>query len=106
MRISARIGTLHPSITALIASSHPWTSRPFCTIGWVVFLQVGLVRCETFRFGVTLSPVKWAAIALILALQAYLVLVASERPATGDGKDASLTQLVPVGALQSRTPPA
>jgi multidrug transporter EmrE-like cation transporter len=52
------------------------------TIGWVVFLQVGLVLYERLRFDVTLSPVKWMAIALILGLQAYLVLVPNERPAT------------------------
>jgi multidrug transporter EmrE-like cation transporter len=51
------------------------------TIGWVVFLQVGLVFYEQFRFGATLSPVKWAAIALILCLQTYLVLIPTERPA-------------------------
>jgi hypothetical protein len=49
------------------------------TIGWVVFLQVGLVLYERFRYGATLSPAKWAAIALILALQAYLVLAPNER---------------------------
>jgi multidrug transporter EmrE-like cation transporter len=48
------------------------------TIGWVVFLQVGLLLYERFRYGTTLSPQKWAAILLILALQAYLVLVPNE----------------------------
>jgi multidrug transporter EmrE-like cation transporter len=51
------------------------------TIGWVVFLQVGLVLYERLRYGVTLSPAKWAAIALILALQAYLVLVPNDQGA-------------------------
>lgn len=44
------------------------------TIGWVVFLQVGLLLYERLRYGTELPPMKWAAIALILALQAYLVL--------------------------------
>ena len=48
------------------------------TIGWVVFLQVGLVLYERFRYGATLSPAKWAVIVLILALQAYLVLVPND----------------------------
>ncbi|MDQ3225123.1 MAG: hypothetical protein M3Q50_00640 [Chloroflexota bacterium] len=48
------------------------------TIGWVVFLQVGLLLYERLRYGVTLSPAKWAAIAVILALQAFLVLIPNE----------------------------
>jgi multidrug transporter EmrE-like cation transporter len=52
------------------------------TIGWVVFLQVGLVLYERFRFGATLSPAKWAAIILILALQAYLVLAPNDSSAS------------------------
>lgn len=45
------------------------------TIGWVVFLQVGLLLYERVRYGASLPPLKWAAIVLILTLQAYLVLV-------------------------------
>lgn len=48
------------------------------TIGWIVLLQVGLVALDRFHYGVTLSPQKWAAIAIILALQAYLVLGVTE----------------------------
>lgn len=44
------------------------------TIGWVVFLQVGLLVYERVRYGTELAPQKWAAIALVLLLQAYLVL--------------------------------
>jgi hypothetical protein len=44
------------------------------TLGWVVFLQVGLLLIDHFRYGVTLPPGKWLAIGLILALQSYLVL--------------------------------
>ena len=44
------------------------------TMGWIVFLQVGLLLVDTLRYGVTFPPGKWAAIAVILALQAYLVL--------------------------------
>ncbi|MBA2597698.1 MAG: hypothetical protein H0V00_13830, partial [Chloroflexia bacterium] len=33
---------------------------------------------ERLRYGVTLSPAKWAAIAVILALQAFLVLIPNE----------------------------
>jgi hypothetical protein len=41
------------------------------TIGWVVLLQVGVVALDRLH-GVAIPPSKMAAIALILALQAYL----------------------------------
>jgi hypothetical protein len=44
------------------------------TIGWVVFLQVGLLLVDRFRYGVDIESTKWLAVALILLLQAYLVL--------------------------------
>lgn len=44
------------------------------TMGWIVFLQVGLLLIDTARYGVTFPPGKWAAIGVILVLQAYLVL--------------------------------
>lgn len=51
------------------------------TIGWVVFLQVGLLLYERLRYDASLPPLKWAAIVLILVLQAYLVLAPNERTA-------------------------
>jgi hypothetical protein len=44
------------------------------TMGWIVFLQVGLLLIDSLRYGVTFPPGKWLAIGLILGLQAYLVL--------------------------------
>jgi hypothetical protein len=44
------------------------------TMGWIVFLQVGLLVVDSVRYGVTFPPGKWAAIGVIVALQAYLVL--------------------------------
>ena len=66
------------------ASSLRTAELSIVTIGWVVFLQVGLVLYERFRFGATLSPAKWAAIVLILALQSYLVLVPNDSAASED----------------------
>ena len=60
------------------------------TIGWVVFLQVGLLLYERVRYGAELPPMKWAAIALILALQAYLVLAPNDA-----GKVAATAQVLP-----------
>jgi hypothetical protein len=44
------------------------------TIGWVVFLQVGLLVVDRFVYGVSFGWDKWVAIVLIIVLQAYLVL--------------------------------
>jgi len=63
----------------LYAHSLQTAELSLVTIGWVVFLQVGLVLYERFRYGASLSPAKWAAILIILALQAYLVLVPNEQ---------------------------
>jgi multidrug transporter EmrE-like cation transporter len=71
------------------------------TIGWVVFLQVGLLLYERVRYGASLPPLKWVAIVLILALQAYLVLMPNEttsRPAvaqsTGEEAEVSVVSEV------------
>jgi multidrug transporter EmrE-like cation transporter len=72
------------------ASSLRTAELSIVTIGWVVFLQVGLVLYERFRFGATLSPAKWAAIVLILALQTYLVLAPNDS-GEGDGTAMPLT---------------
>jgi multidrug transporter EmrE-like cation transporter len=72
------------------ASSLRTAELSIVTIGWVVFLQVGLVLYERFRYGATLSPAKWAAIVLILALQAYLVLV----PNTSGGEETTMSPAV------------
>ena len=61
------------------------------TIGWVVFLQVGLLLYERVRYGTELPPLKWAAIGLILALQAYLVLAPNHA-----GRAAESAQSVPL----------
>ncbi len=44
------------------------------TFGWIVFLQVGLLVYERVRYDVELPPAKWAAIVVIMLLQAYLIL--------------------------------
>ena len=44
------------------------------TFGWIVSLQVGLLLFERIRYAVALPQGKWLAIAVILLLQAYLVL--------------------------------
>jgi hypothetical protein len=59
---------------AVYAASLRVAELSVVTFGWIVFLQVGLLLYERLRYGVELPPGKWAAIAAILALQAYLIL--------------------------------
>ena len=59
---------------AVYAYSLQYAELSLVTFGWIVFLQVGLLVYERLRYDVTLPPTKWAAIVLILALQAYLIL--------------------------------
>ncbi len=53
------------------------------TLGWVVILQVGVVLLDRFKYGQTVPRGHWLAVVLILAAQAYLILVPTT-PATAD----------------------
>ena len=59
---------------AVYAASLHVAELSVVTLGWVVFLQVGLLVIDTIRYGVSFPPQKWAAIVAILLLQAFLVL--------------------------------
>ncbi|MBA3852418.1 MAG: hypothetical protein H0X59_08660 [Chloroflexi bacterium] len=59
---------------AVYAASLRVAELSVVTFGWIVFLQVGLLVLDRVRYGVELPPGKWVAIAVILVLQAYLVL--------------------------------
>jgi multidrug transporter EmrE-like cation transporter len=72
------------ALFAFYANSLKTAELSIVTIGWVVFLQVGLVLYERFRYGATLAPAKWIAILLILAMQAYLVLVPNKSSGNPD----------------------
>jgi multidrug transporter EmrE-like cation transporter len=67
---------------AFYATSLKTAELSMVTIGWVVFLQVGLVLYERARYGASLPPLKWVIVVLILTLQAYLIL-------TPNGSDSS-----------------
>src|SRR5689334_22271593 len=73
---------------AFYATSLKTAELSIVSIGWVVFLQVGLVLYERFRYGASLPPGKWLAIVLILTLQAYLVLTPNESGGTGISREA------------------
>ena len=59
---------------AVYAASLHVAELSIVTLGWIVFLQVGLLVIDSVRYGVTFPRGKWLAIALILVLQIYLVL--------------------------------
>ena len=59
---------------AVYATSLKTAELSVVTMGWVVLLQVGLILIDRFRYDVSMSPEKWAAIVVILLLQAYLIL--------------------------------
>jgi hypothetical protein len=60
------------------------------TFGWIIGVQAGVMIIERVRYGVELPTGTWVAIALIIGLQAYLIL----GPAVGGEAGA------PVEALQ------
>jgi hypothetical protein len=59
---------------AVYAASLHVAELSIVTLGWIVFLQVGLLAIDSVRYGVTFPRGKWLAIALILVLQIYLEL--------------------------------
>lgn len=59
---------------AVYAASLKVAELSTVTFGWIVLLQVGIVLLDTQRYGLHLPPGKWAAIAGLLLLQAYLIL--------------------------------
>jgi multidrug transporter EmrE-like cation transporter len=65
----------------LYAGSLRFAELSTVTLGWIVFLQVGILLYERLRFAVDLSPDKWFTIAAILVLQVYLVLAPGSGPA-------------------------
>lgn len=60
------------------------------TIGWVIFLQAGLIAMDRVRYQVEMPPRRWAAVIAVLALQVYLVLGGSGHrfPTTPDASGA------------------
>lgn len=59
------------------ASSLQYAELALVTLGWVVVLQVGVLLLDRYRYGQTFGPDKWAAVAVIIAAQAYLLVASS-----------------------------
>ena len=59
---------------AVYAASLHVAELSVVTLGWVVFLQVGLLVIDSVHYGVSYPLTKWLAVAGVLLLQAFLVL--------------------------------
>ena len=64
------------------ASALQYAELALVTLGWIVMLQVGLLLLDRFRYGVEMPTGKWVALAIILAAQAYLLMVPSSATTT------------------------
>ncbi len=45
------------------------------TVAWIVLLQVALLMIDRFYYGVDVAASKWLAVAIILSLEAFIILV-------------------------------
>jgi hypothetical protein len=72
------------------------------TLGWVVVLQIGVVLLDRFRYGTAIPAGRWIAVAVILAAEAYLIVM----PAlgTGPGREAAAPAAPPGPPLRSAAP--
>lgn len=76
------------------ASSLQYAELAPVTLGWVVLLQVGVVLLDRYRYGTPVSRGQWAAVAIVLAAQAYLVLAPAGTAEAPDPRDG---QALPTG---------
>lgn len=68
---------------AVLAFSLRVAELSIVTFGWIIFLQVGLLLLDRLRYGVMLPNGKWVAVAIILVLQAYLILAPNLKSESG-----------------------
>jgi hypothetical protein len=77
------------------------------TIGWIVFLQVGLLALDALHYGVAMPRGKLLAVGVIIALQVYLVLApngdASEERAVTTSPPSFPTQVTGIQPEQIAT---
>jgi len=65
------------------ASALQYAELAVVTFGWIVFLQVGVVVLDRFRYEVHLPTGKLIAVVIIIAAQAYMMLGPDGAPSTG-----------------------
>jgi len=59
---------------AVYAASLQWAELGTLTLGWIVFLQVGVLIMDKMANGVVVPAGKWAAMAAIFLLMTYMIL--------------------------------
>jgi hypothetical protein len=68
------------------ASALQYAELAVVTFGWIVFLQIGIVLLDRFRYEVHLPTGKLIAVVIIIAAQAYLMLGPDGEPDTRQPK--------------------
>jgi hypothetical protein len=82
------------------AASLRWAELGTVTLGWIVFLQVGVLVMDRMANGTVLPVGKWVAVTAILGLMAYVLLAPNPRahpPKHLPGRPSSAGGVVPVG---------
>jgi multidrug transporter EmrE-like cation transporter len=77
------------ALFAVLVLGLRWAELSIVTLAWIVMLQVGVLVFDTVRYGTTIRPAGWVAIALIVLLQGYLVLGATESAAPDEASQPS-----------------
>ena len=62
----------------LFAFAVRFTDMSTVTLGWIVVLQVGLMVTERVRYGIDHGFDRWAVVAVMVGLQGYLLVTATE----------------------------
>jgi hypothetical protein len=90
------------------ASALQYAELAVVTFGWIVFLQVGIVLLDRFRYGGHLPTGKLIAVVIIIAAQAYLMLGPDGEPDTRQSEPRNIsaaTEPHPTGSAHLRREP-
>lgn len=60
---------------AVYSASLQWAELGTVTLGWIVFVQVGVLAMDRVANGTVVPPGKWIAMAAIFLLMTYILLV-------------------------------
>jgi hypothetical protein len=67
------------ALFGVYAASLRWAELGTVTLGWIVFLQVGVLVMDKLANGTVLPMGKWLAVAAILGLMGYVLLAPNPR---------------------------
>ncbi len=80
------------ALFAVFVAGLRYTELTILTFGWIVFLQTAVVMIDWARYGLQLSHGRWAAIAIIIMLQGYLMLGSSPAGRVADDQPVEVAQ--------------